>query len=175
MREDGFYKASLGMTTLEEVVRVVMHSENEASMPRTAGEIIRLCTGEQDEPPLDELVSEVDRILSEEASRDPEALASMEVEATPIDLSAGSGAEERPVPHEAFQGDALENDDDSIEVAEESVDLGSADLMVASPTPTPDPLPEIPHEARAPAAVAIEDAPAPFPPAMAAEPTRETQ
>jgi type IV pilus assembly protein PilB len=49
MREDGFYKATQGVTTLEEIVRVVFHHESDAGAPRTAEQTIALCEGR--EPP----------------------------------------------------------------------------------------------------------------------------
>lgn len=45
LREDGFYKAAMGMTSLEEVVRVVFYNESDLLMPRTAEEIVALCEG----------------------------------------------------------------------------------------------------------------------------------
>ena len=47
MREDGFYKATKGITTLEEVLRVVFYSDAEQSTPRSADEIIRHINGEE--------------------------------------------------------------------------------------------------------------------------------
>jgi len=49
MREDGFYKATQGVTTLEEIMRVVFHHESDAVAPRSAKQIIALCEGK--EPP----------------------------------------------------------------------------------------------------------------------------
>ncbi|NVL90720.1 MAG: Flp pilus assembly complex ATPase component TadA [Desulfobacterales bacterium] len=43
MREDGFYKATLGITSLEEILRVVFYNESDELSPRTAEEIIALC------------------------------------------------------------------------------------------------------------------------------------
>jgi len=43
--EDGFYKASLGVTSLEEILRVVFFNEGDMQNPREAGEIIALCEG----------------------------------------------------------------------------------------------------------------------------------
>lgn len=45
MREDGFYKATRGITSLEEVIRVVFHNESDALTPRSAEEIVALCEG----------------------------------------------------------------------------------------------------------------------------------
>ena len=45
MREDGFYKATKGITSLEEVVRVVFNSESDALQHRSAAEIVALCEG----------------------------------------------------------------------------------------------------------------------------------
>lgn len=50
MREDGFYKATQGVTTLEEIMRVVFHHESDAVAPRSAKQIIALCEGKE---PLD--------------------------------------------------------------------------------------------------------------------------
>jgi hypothetical protein len=49
MREDGFYKATQGVTTLEEIIRVVFHHESDTVAPRTVGQVIALCEGR--EPP----------------------------------------------------------------------------------------------------------------------------
>ncbi|MGH7770285.1 MAG: GspE/PulE family protein, partial [Candidatus Binatia bacterium] len=49
MREDGFFKATQGVTTLEEIIRVVFHHESDAVAPRTAEQVIALCEGR--EPP----------------------------------------------------------------------------------------------------------------------------
>ena len=43
IREDGFYKATLGTTSLEEVLRVVFFNESDMMHPRSAEEIIALC------------------------------------------------------------------------------------------------------------------------------------
>ncbi len=43
MREDGFYKATKGITSLEEVVRVVFHNESDDLSLRSAEELIDLC------------------------------------------------------------------------------------------------------------------------------------
>lgn len=43
MREDGFYKATKGITSLEEVVRVVFYNESDELSPRSAEEIVALC------------------------------------------------------------------------------------------------------------------------------------
>ncbi len=43
MREDGFYKAAQGITSLEEVVRVVFYNESDAQEPRFADELVALC------------------------------------------------------------------------------------------------------------------------------------
>jgi type IV pilus assembly protein PilB len=45
MREDGFYKATQGVTTLEEIMRVVFHQESDTMTPRPASEVIALCEG----------------------------------------------------------------------------------------------------------------------------------
>jgi type IV pilus assembly protein PilB len=45
MSEDGFYKASKGITTLEEVLRLVFHNEIDAIISRSAEEIVALCEG----------------------------------------------------------------------------------------------------------------------------------
>jgi type IV pilus assembly protein PilB len=42
MREDGFYKASRGITTLEEILRVVYHNEGDEMTGRTADEIVAI-------------------------------------------------------------------------------------------------------------------------------------
>ena len=47
MREDGFYKATQGVTTLEEVVRMVFHQESDALSPRPLDEVIALCEGKE--------------------------------------------------------------------------------------------------------------------------------
>jgi type IV pilus assembly protein PilB len=49
MREDGFYKATQGITSLEEITRVVFHSESDELAPRSAEEVMALCQGK--EPP----------------------------------------------------------------------------------------------------------------------------
>jgi hypothetical protein len=43
MREDGFYKATKGITSLEEVIRVVFHNEGDEMSPRAPEEIVALC------------------------------------------------------------------------------------------------------------------------------------
>lgn len=43
MRDDGFYKSSLGVTTLEEVVRAVYFNESDELTPYSADELIALC------------------------------------------------------------------------------------------------------------------------------------
>ena len=45
MREDGFYKATKGITSLEEVIRVVFNSESDALQHRSAADIVALCEG----------------------------------------------------------------------------------------------------------------------------------
>jgi type IV pilus assembly protein PilB len=45
MREDGFYKAANGITTLEEIIRVVFHNESDDLAPRSVEEVMRLCEG----------------------------------------------------------------------------------------------------------------------------------
>lgn len=45
MMEDGFYKAMKGITTLEEILRVIYNAESETWAGRTADEIIRACEG----------------------------------------------------------------------------------------------------------------------------------
>ena len=47
MREDGFYKASKGITTLEEVLRLVYHSQADEQTPRTADEIVAILEGHE--------------------------------------------------------------------------------------------------------------------------------
>lgn len=46
MREDAFYKASRGMTALQEVLRVIPSSEVDDRMPRDFGELKALCESE---------------------------------------------------------------------------------------------------------------------------------
>ena len=43
MREDGFYKATKGITSLEEVLRVVFYNESDELSPRSSEEVIALC------------------------------------------------------------------------------------------------------------------------------------
>ena len=43
MREDGVYKSLKGITNLEEIVRVIFHSEDDQSERRSLGELIDLC------------------------------------------------------------------------------------------------------------------------------------
>ncbi|MEE9566569.1 MAG: ATPase, T2SS/T4P/T4SS family [Desulfobacteria bacterium] len=45
MLEDGFYKATKGITTLEEVLRVVYHNEADVQTPRTAEQIVAILEG----------------------------------------------------------------------------------------------------------------------------------
>ena len=45
MREDGFYKASLGITSLNEVLRLVTMNDSEEMAPDSVREIIDLCEG----------------------------------------------------------------------------------------------------------------------------------
>jgi type IV pilus assembly protein PilB len=49
MLEDGFYKAIKGITTLEEVLRVVYHNEADVETPRTAEEIVAILEGSDKE------------------------------------------------------------------------------------------------------------------------------
>ena len=42
MREDGVYKASKGITTLEEVLRLIYHNEGDLDTRRTIDEIVAL-------------------------------------------------------------------------------------------------------------------------------------
>jgi type IV pilus assembly protein PilB len=43
MRDDGFYKASKGITSLEEIVRVVFYNDGDEFSPRAADDLIALC------------------------------------------------------------------------------------------------------------------------------------
>ncbi|MBE9531194.1 MAG: Flp pilus assembly complex ATPase component TadA [Proteobacteria bacterium] len=43
MRDDGFYKASMGITSLEEIVRVVFNSDSDKFTPRAADDLIAMC------------------------------------------------------------------------------------------------------------------------------------
>ncbi|MBW2085670.1 MAG: Flp pilus assembly complex ATPase component TadA [Deltaproteobacteria bacterium] len=45
--EDGFYKATKGMTSLEEVLRVAPHNESDVETRRSAEEILALCEGKE--------------------------------------------------------------------------------------------------------------------------------
>jgi type IV pilus assembly protein PilB len=45
LREDGFYRASQGITSLEEVARVAFQNESDDLAPRPAEDIIALCEG----------------------------------------------------------------------------------------------------------------------------------
>jgi len=47
MREDGFYKVTQGVTSLEEIVRVVFHNESDDLAPRSAEEVVALCEGKE--------------------------------------------------------------------------------------------------------------------------------
>ena len=47
MREDGFYKAARGITTLEEILRVVFYSDSDMAYPQDADLIVRLIDGEE--------------------------------------------------------------------------------------------------------------------------------
>lgn len=47
MREDGFWKATRGITSLEEVVRVVFHNESDELTPRNANELVAMCEGKE--------------------------------------------------------------------------------------------------------------------------------
>jgi type IV pilus assembly protein PilB len=51
MREDGFYKAVKGITTLEEIIRVVFHNESDDLAARSVDEVMALCEG-RTPPPL---------------------------------------------------------------------------------------------------------------------------
>ena len=57
MLEDGFYKASKGITTLEDVLRVVYHSQEDEETPRTADEIVAIleCREKDDVEPSDKV------------------------------------------------------------------------------------------------------------------------
>jgi type IV pilus assembly protein PilB len=43
IREDGFYKAAKGLTSLEEVIRVTPYNESDIGLVRSAEEIVTLC------------------------------------------------------------------------------------------------------------------------------------
>ena len=43
MRDDGFYKASKGITSLEEIVRVVFYNDGDEFTPRSADDLIAIC------------------------------------------------------------------------------------------------------------------------------------
>lgn len=43
LKEDGFYKATTGITSLEEVLRVVPYNETDAQLVRSSTEIVQLC------------------------------------------------------------------------------------------------------------------------------------
>jgi len=43
MQEDGFYKATKGITSLEEVLRVVRYNESDAQLPLSSEELVALC------------------------------------------------------------------------------------------------------------------------------------
>ena len=43
MRDDGFYKASKGITSLEEIIRVVFYDDGDETAPRAADELIAIC------------------------------------------------------------------------------------------------------------------------------------
>jgi type IV pilus assembly protein PilB len=45
LKEDGFYKASRGITSLEEVLRVVPYNESDSRLTRSCAEIVGLCEG----------------------------------------------------------------------------------------------------------------------------------
>jgi type IV pilus assembly protein PilB len=47
MREDGFYKATKGITSLQEILRVVFHSERDQSLLRSARDVVGMCEGRQ--------------------------------------------------------------------------------------------------------------------------------
>lgn len=47
LREDGFYKAIKGITSLDEVNRVAFHNESDSLSTRTAEEIVAMCEGEE--------------------------------------------------------------------------------------------------------------------------------
>ncbi|OIP91763.1 MAG: hypothetical protein AUK24_02485 [Syntrophaceae bacterium CG2_30_49_12] len=51
MREDGFYKATQGITSLEEILRVVFHNQGDTIYPRAAEDIIALCEGRKPAAP----------------------------------------------------------------------------------------------------------------------------
>ncbi len=48
MSEDGFYKATKGITSLEEVLRLVYFNESDEESARSAEEIVAICEGETD-------------------------------------------------------------------------------------------------------------------------------
>ncbi len=47
MREDGFYKAAQGITTLEEIIRVCFHNESDELGARPAEAVVALCEGRE--------------------------------------------------------------------------------------------------------------------------------
>ncbi|HEY1268400.1 MAG TPA: ATPase, T2SS/T4P/T4SS family [Candidatus Binatia bacterium] len=50
MREDGFYKATQGVTTLEEIIRVCFHNESDELEARSAKSVIDMCDGRGVQP-----------------------------------------------------------------------------------------------------------------------------
>ncbi|HEY1373902.1 MAG TPA: ATPase, T2SS/T4P/T4SS family [Candidatus Binatia bacterium] len=50
MREDGFYKATQGVTTLEEIIRVCFHNESDELEARSAKSVIDVCEGRGVQP-----------------------------------------------------------------------------------------------------------------------------
>ncbi|MDO8785490.1 MAG: GspE/PulE family protein, partial [Syntrophales bacterium] len=51
LREDGFYKATQGITSLDEILRVVFHNEGDTICPRSAEDIVALCEGRKPAAP----------------------------------------------------------------------------------------------------------------------------
>jgi type IV pilus assembly protein PilB len=45
LREDGLYKATQGVTSLAEILRVAFHNESDALLPRSIADVVALCEG----------------------------------------------------------------------------------------------------------------------------------
>jgi len=67
MREDGFYKAARGVTTLEEIVRVVFHNESDELAPRSVAAILALCEGREPPPAARNSMSAPRRVPMDQA------------------------------------------------------------------------------------------------------------
>jgi type IV pilus assembly protein PilB len=57
MSEDAFYKATLGVTSIAEIMRVIYHDATKGLAKRSAEEVIALCEGRENELPSQQVAA----------------------------------------------------------------------------------------------------------------------